>query len=261
MQLMLLKYSRDHERQADELGLQYMTGAGYNPAAFVDVMKIINSLNDKEPSKWEVMLSTHPLTSERINDAQKRVDSIYSQMVSRRLSVQNFNSNVSVLKNNMNAYDRFDKGTAFLEEKKYDEAEKYFLEAIRLHKNDSLFYSNLANARFGKKDYSSARQYASQAVLMNGKLFLNNYMKGISETELRNYASSINDLKNANSLIENHPVVIFYLAKSYDGAGNKSEALAYYKKTLELTDDEEIVNYAVQRLNSLDPNWNVKTNS
>ena len=86
-------------------------------------------------------------------------------------------------------------------------------------------------------------------------------MKGISETELRNYASSINDLKNANSLIENHPVVIFYLAKSYDGAGNKSEALAYYKKTLELTDDEEIVNYAVQRLNSLDPNWNVKTNS
>ena len=261
MQLMLLKYSRDHERQADELGLQYMASASYNPAAFTDVMKIINSLNDKEPSKWEVMLSTHPLTSERINDAQKRIDSIYSHLLSRRLSVQSFNSNVSLLKNNTIAYESFDKGTAFLEEKKYEEAEKYFLEAIKLYKNDSLFYSNLANAKFGKKDYISARQYASQSVLMNDKLFLNHFIKGISETELKNYGASINDLKKANALIENHPAAIFYLAKSYDGAGNKTEALTYYKKTLELTDDKEIVNYAVKRLNSLDPNWNAKSKS
>jgi len=30
--ILLLKYSRDHERQSDQLGVQYMSLAGYDPA-------------------------------------------------------------------------------------------------------------------------------------------------------------------------------------------------------------------------------------
>ncbi|MBP7654662.1 M48 family metalloprotease, partial [Candidatus Dependentiae bacterium] len=194
MQLMLLKYSRDHERQADDLGLQYMVGAGYNPVGFVDIMKIINSLHDREPSKWEVLLSTHPLTTERINDAQSKVNSIYTQYVSRQINTYNFNSSVSILKNTQTAYESFDKGVALIEQKKFDEAEKYFSEAIKLYNKDSLFYSNYANLKLEKKEYSSARQYSIQALSMNKDLFMNHFVKGIADTELRNYNAVINDL-------------------------------------------------------------------
>lgn len=61
------KFSRDDERQADYLGIQYMTEAGYNPRACIDVMKIIQHLNEKEPDAMQMWFMTHPPTSERIN--------------------------------------------------------------------------------------------------------------------------------------------------------------------------------------------------
>jgi predicted Zn-dependent protease len=47
--LIVQKYSRDQERQADELGMKYMTAAGYNPRAFVETMQILERAAKEEP--------------------------------------------------------------------------------------------------------------------------------------------------------------------------------------------------------------------
>jgi len=70
--LLVQKYSRDQERQSDELGLKYMTAAGYNPRAFVDTMEILQAAARQEPSKFETLFTSHPVTSERIQTAQER---------------------------------------------------------------------------------------------------------------------------------------------------------------------------------------------
>ncbi len=67
------KFSRDCERQADHYGLIYMTRAGYNPLAFLSVLKQIKRLEAREPSIFEVWFMTHPPTDERIKLAEEEL--------------------------------------------------------------------------------------------------------------------------------------------------------------------------------------------
>lgn len=67
----LLSYSRDAEREADYDGLVTMYEAGYNPQGMVDMFrKLKESRNGPEPSRWENLFSTHPITDERIEKAR-----------------------------------------------------------------------------------------------------------------------------------------------------------------------------------------------
>ncbi|MBN2206778.1 MAG: M48 family metalloprotease [Candidatus Aminicenantes bacterium] len=66
-QLLFLKYSRDDERQADALGVQYARSAGYNPAGMVAFFESLERLGDLSgKGSLPGFLSTHPLTKERI---------------------------------------------------------------------------------------------------------------------------------------------------------------------------------------------------
>ncbi len=63
----LFAYSREHEREADKMGLEMMTEAGYDPHEAVviweAIMKERDATDDTEPLIW---FSTHPGTEERI---------------------------------------------------------------------------------------------------------------------------------------------------------------------------------------------------
>ena len=60
-----LKYSREHEEEADRIGIEYLTGAGYYPAAMVDFLKIMKKYEFISKSMPSYLL-THPGTDERI---------------------------------------------------------------------------------------------------------------------------------------------------------------------------------------------------
>ncbi|MFX6857620.1 M48 family metalloprotease, partial [Acinetobacter baumannii] len=46
---LLAGYSRADERQADALGLEYMTRAGYNPDGMVNLMDMLRSQHKEKP--------------------------------------------------------------------------------------------------------------------------------------------------------------------------------------------------------------------
>ena len=66
LSLLFLKYGRDAERQADELGLRYMTRVGYDPHPMTDVFTTLERVSAAE-SKGRVpgWLSTHPDPGDR----------------------------------------------------------------------------------------------------------------------------------------------------------------------------------------------------
>jgi predicted Zn-dependent protease len=73
--VILLKYGRKDESQADELGMRYMQRAGYNPAAQMQVMQILAeaSSGDRQP-EW---LSTHPYPETRIERIKQLLATTY----------------------------------------------------------------------------------------------------------------------------------------------------------------------------------------
>ena len=68
-----LKFSRAMESEADLLGLEYMYKAGYDPTAFVDFFEKIETLEKRKPGTMAKVFSTHPMTDDRIQAAQKNI--------------------------------------------------------------------------------------------------------------------------------------------------------------------------------------------
>lgn len=74
-ELMHLGWSRDQEHESDELGQRLAAEAGYDPHGMVRFFRVIQELEGQEVPFLE-FLSTHPLTSERIERAAARANSL-----------------------------------------------------------------------------------------------------------------------------------------------------------------------------------------
>ena len=74
--LSFLQFSREHEYEADYLGLQYMYKAGYDPNAFVTFFEKIEAEEKRQPGTVPKIFSTHPPTPERVAAIQKEIGNV-----------------------------------------------------------------------------------------------------------------------------------------------------------------------------------------
>lgn len=71
-----MKFSRGFEREADYLGLQYLYAAGYDPTAFIDFFEKLAVQEKTKPGTVASIFSSHPMTDDRIQAAQKEMQNI-----------------------------------------------------------------------------------------------------------------------------------------------------------------------------------------
>lgn len=71
-----LKFSREFEKQADFLGVQYLYKAGYDPASMVRFFERLKAAQKRKRSKVAAAFGTHPLTEKRIEIVQKTIDEL-----------------------------------------------------------------------------------------------------------------------------------------------------------------------------------------
>ena len=68
MQLLFLKYSRDNEREADRLGVEYASKIGYDANKMADFFNVLNKMSmGSEHGGVPTFLSTHPDPGDRYN--------------------------------------------------------------------------------------------------------------------------------------------------------------------------------------------------
>ncbi|UCH83296.1 MAG: M48 family metalloprotease, partial [Candidatus Latescibacterota bacterium] len=63
----LLKYSRDHEKQSDELGVEYSTRTGHDARHMADFFKLLSDMSEEGGQHTPTFLSTHPDPGDRYN--------------------------------------------------------------------------------------------------------------------------------------------------------------------------------------------------
>ncbi len=85
-----LKFSRGMETEADRLGLQYIYKSGYDPIAFVDFFEKIQSLEKSKPGTIAKVFSTHPMTNDRIQHAQKEIQTEFKALPEYVLDTSEF---------------------------------------------------------------------------------------------------------------------------------------------------------------------------
>jgi beta-barrel assembly-enhancing protease len=96
-----LKFSRDAEREADFLGLQYMYKAGYDPNSFVTFFERIQADEKRRPGTIPKVFSTHPPTPDRIESAQKEIARILPNKPEYIVTTSEFDSVKARLRNIM----------------------------------------------------------------------------------------------------------------------------------------------------------------
>ncbi len=72
-----LRYDREHEYEADNIGVRYMARAGYNPRGQLELMQILESLSGSAAQpEW---LSTHPDSAKRVDRLEQLINSEYQR--------------------------------------------------------------------------------------------------------------------------------------------------------------------------------------
>ena len=72
----MARFSREDELQADDLGLRYVTAAGYDPRGMVRMFQGLQSVEGDPSRPLGGFLATHPATAERIERLQRRIERI-----------------------------------------------------------------------------------------------------------------------------------------------------------------------------------------
>jgi beta-barrel assembly-enhancing protease len=105
-----LKFSRDAEREADFLGLQYMYKAGYDPNSYVTFFERIQADEKRRPGTIGKAFSTHPPTQDRIENTQKEIARILPSRPEYIVTSSEFDSVKGRLRNVMFARKAADNG-------------------------------------------------------------------------------------------------------------------------------------------------------
>jgi predicted Zn-dependent protease len=95
--VVMLKYGRDEESQADELGVRYMARAGYNPTGQLEVMRILQAAGGSSGGRPPEWLSTHPFPETRI----KRLEELLAEQYANILNNPGLTDNAEVYQRRM----------------------------------------------------------------------------------------------------------------------------------------------------------------
>jgi predicted Zn-dependent protease len=76
LDLLFLRYGRDAERQADDLGFQYALDLDYDVREMASVFASLARLGEEQRSAVPAWLQTHPLPAERIQAVQQRIAAV-----------------------------------------------------------------------------------------------------------------------------------------------------------------------------------------
>jgi len=137
-----LDYTREHEREADRVGLTIMANAGFDPRAMPAFFTTLQRGTRFSEGSAPSFLRTHPLTTERIADVDNRVEAMPYKQVPDSLNFQMIRAKLRASSGLAQAQvDQFNEN---IKEGRFanETAEHYGLALALLRKNDVVGASN-----------------------------------------------------------------------------------------------------------------------
>jgi predicted Zn-dependent protease len=279
-----LGYSRSDEFQADELGTSYATKAGYDPEGMIQLLELLKSLHDREPSSVEVFFMSHPKSSDRIKAVNKQISQSFAGQNKGVLNQNTYESKLDDLKKAQKAYDHYDKAEEYRSKGKYQEALSEYNAALKIrnisqpHYGIGLIYSIQGNHNQAIDEYKKAlginpeyifayndmgtsymavgRNNDAASAFKEAVRIYENYADahanlGEAYYKLKQYPEATKSLELAVSLNPNHPKAHTNLGLVYEATGNKEKAIQEYETAIQVAPKDKYTDTARQRLTEL----------
>ena len=245
---LLAHYSRDDERQADALGMEYMAKAGYNPEGMVGLMEVLVGLSDHKPSAIEMMFATHPMSDERLQTARDKTSVDYQAMASLPFYEERYMDETANLRAMREAIDTLQKGEKAMAEKKYSQAQSHFSDALRLAPEDYAGLVMMSKCQLALNNASEAKYYAEKAKEVYPQEAQAVHLTGVANLNLKEYDAAYNEFDAYERMLPGNPNTIFLKGVTLEGMQDKQGAAQEYYRYLQSVNEGEQAEYAYQRL-------------
>jgi len=224
-------FSRDQEREADWIGIDYMVKAGYNPEGAVRLQEYFFTQLEggKNPMWAEGLFRTHPFSKERLDNARARIAQQYPDTVKNPNYTFNeaiFRQKTARLREVQKAYEIADQGDKLLKEKRYDEALSRYREAERMEPGQSPFHSSAGQVYLAQKKYAAAEEELRKAIELDGEFFEPRLLMGALRYQQKEYRAAIPQLERSMELYPTKSAAAL-LSKSYEAVGDAVNAKKY----------------------------------
>ena len=245
---LLAHYSRDDERQADALGMEYMAKAGYNPEGMVGLMEVLVGLSDHKPSAIEMMFATHPMSDERLQTARDKTSVDYQAMASLPFYEERYMDETANLRAMREAIETLQKGEKAMAEKKYSQAQSHFSDALRLAPEDYAGLVMMSKCQLALNNASEAKYYAEKAKEVYPQEAQAVHLTGVANLNLKEYEAAYNEFDAYERMLPGNPNTIFLKGVTLEGMQDKQGAAQEYYRYLQSVNEGEQAEYAYQRL-------------
>ncbi len=245
---LLASYSRDNERQADQLALDYMVKAGYGPDGMVGLMDMLNGMNHNTPSAIEMMFATHPMSDERYRDAVQRVKTAYAGARNQPLYRERYMDHTARLRAIKPAIVAMQTGEAAMQKKQYAEAETHFQRALKTAPDDYAALVLMAKCKLAQQKTAEALAYAEKAKKVYPEEAQGYHLSGFAKIQEKKYAAALADFDTYDRLLPNTPDIEFYKGLSYEGMQQREAAARHYSRYLNAVRQGSQAQHAYQRL-------------
>ncbi len=227
-QLISQRNGRENELEADQYGMQYMSRAGYDPSAAVTLQETFVRLSQQngDQGRLAALFASHPPSTERV---EKNRATAASLPKGGDMGRERYQAATAPLRQRQPAYDAYDKGRAALADNKVADAERFAQEAMKLLPAEAQFHALLGDIALQQKRYDEAARYFGDAVGRNDRFFYYHLQKGISHRQLRQWDPARAELERSVQLL---PTADAYLALGAvaEQRGDRAAALANYAR-------------------------------
>ncbi|MCX8027588.1 MAG: M48 family metalloprotease [Thermodesulfovibrionales bacterium] len=252
--VLLRKYSRDDEFEADRLGVEYMTRIGYNPKGAVSAHRRLQQITQEyarsigqEPSErtfFEELLATHPRTQTRIEEIERLIQNYRAgYLYGDGANSQRYQSMINDIKRVNNIYvNYYDKAVRAYNKGNLNEAQNYLHHAINQDRNQAPFYALTGFVMLDRKNYQEAERY------FNGALTLDkNYQPayrgfGMISYAQKDFTNAITHFNKALRLYPDDTPSHYYVGMSYYRTNNCRKAVDHLSKVAEVMPKHQSIN-------------------
>lgn len=246
--LLLARYSRDDERQADSLGMEYMAKAGHNPDGMVELMDLLRRQSSRNPSMIEQMFSSHPMSDERYANMKQEKQRRYTQQSQRSMQRERYMDNTARLRRLKPAIELQQQAETALRQEKFADAERLLSRSLNEAPEDYTGLVLMAKTLMIQEKNSQARPYLDRAMAAYPQEAQAHHLAGVASLHSGQPGAALERFQRYDNLLPGNPNTTFFIGLSHEGLGQQDQAAQAFAEYLRKGGSGQQADYARQRL-------------
>lgn len=246
--LLLARYSRADERQADALGMQYMVKREYNPEGMAGLMEILVAEQKERPDALSLMFATHPMSEERLETARREAQNTYAAAGGYPLQRERYQDHIAPLRRYKPLVEAIQRGDHALAQKNPTEAEGQYAAALRFVSSDYEALLKMSKCLVAQGRSAEAARYAERAKIAQPGEPQAFAVAGMSAFEMQRFDVAHDNFSAYQRALPGAANLYFLDGFCLDRLGRRSEAAEAYGRYLNTGAQDPAAGFAAQRL-------------